>query len=267
MPGLVYPVPHVPMLGKGTILVNQFKNPADPLSLTSYLSLGNCIKLEVDLKDDIAELYQSINKNVSLIASALKKRQPNLVIEGTEFDAAHMALAMMAGSLTTLTQTVQTVVAEPLASATAQKKGMYFQTLIGNLDVSLPANTVVHQGGTPLVAGVDYQIADPVMGLIYFPLLGAVSEATAVTIDYKTLAATVPQVNAATLPYIAGRVLFDPDPTDGQKIGLSIWNVRLNPSTPLGMIADDYAKWSMKGMILDDSANHPDCPYWQATFY
>lgn len=263
MPGLLYPFPHVPMLGKGSILLNPTDANGNP---TGLIHLGNCHKLELDIKDDIAELYQSLNKSVSLIASALKKRQPSVAITGTEFDAIHMAIAMMAAGVVTTPLTVQNIVAEPLASATVTKKGKYFETVNPNLDVTLPANTAVKQGATVLVQGTDYQIADPVMGLIFFPANSAVVDTTAVTIDYITLAGTLTQVNAATQPYIQGAIVFDPDPTDGQKIALDIWKVRLNPNGPLGMIADDYGNWVMKGLILDDSANHPTCPYYQATF-
>src|SRR5690242_13572636 len=265
MPGLTYPIPHLPMLGKGSILIDIFDASGNPTK--SYLHLGNCHKLEIDIKDDIAELYQSLNKSVSLIATALKKRQPGIQITGTDFSSDLMAVVQMAGLKTQLVQTVQTITAEALLSATAARKGRYGRTLNGNLDVSLPANTVVHQGVTTLVQGTDYVIADPVIGLIYFPATSAVVEATAVTIDYKTLAATRDQVAPGTQPYVKCALHFDPDPTDGQKIAVDIWRMNFNPSGPVGFIADDYGNWQLKGMILDDTANHPLSPYGLETFY
>jgi hypothetical protein len=264
MPGLQYPVPHLPMLGKGSILFDVFDAAGNS---TGLQHLGNCTKLELDVKDDIATLFQSINKSVSLIASALKKREPSVSITGTDFSAEHMAIVMMAAGVVSNVQTVQTITAEALVGATPTKKGKFFRTLNGNLDVTLPANTVVHQGVGTLIQGTDYIIADAALGLIYFPLASAVIDTTAVTIDYKTLAATNKVVQGATQPYIKGRLLFDPDPTDGQKIAVDIWKVNLNPDGVLGLIADDYGNWSLKGMILDDTANHPSAPYYQATFF
>ena len=87
------------------------------------------------------------------------------------------------------------------------------------------------------------------------------AEATAVTIDYKTLAATRDQVAPGTQPYVKCALHFDPDPTDGQKIAVDIWRMNFNPSGPVGFIADDYGNWQLKGMILDDTANHPLSPY------
>jgi hypothetical protein len=264
MPGLLYPVPHLPMLGKGSILFDVFDANGNS---TGSQHLGNCTKLELDIKDDIATLFQSINKNVSLIASALKKREPSVSITGTDFSAAHMAIVLMAAGVVPLVGTVQTITVEPLAGASVTKKGKFFRTLNMNLDTTLPGNTVVHQGAGVLVQGTDYIIADAQLGLIYFPTTSAVIDTTAVTIDYKTLAVTNNQVNGGTQPYIKGKLTFDPDPTDGQKIALDIWNVNLNPNGALGLIADDYGNWSLKGMILDSTASHPTAPYFQATFF
>jgi hypothetical protein len=246
------------MLGKGSILFDVFDASGN---LTGSQHLGNCRKLEVEIKDDLAKLYQSLNKSVSLIATALKQREPTVHIEGTDFSAAHMAIVMMAAGVVPIIGTSATISAEPLASATATKKGKYFRTVNMNLDVSLPANTVVNQGGTPLVQGTDYVVADPVMGLIYFPSGSGVVDTTAVTINYKTLVATVNSVAPATQPYVKGKLTFVPDPTDGQKIGMDIWVVNLNPSGAVGFIADDYGNWTLTGSILDDTAHHPDSPY------
>jgi hypothetical protein len=117
------------------------------------------------------------------------------------------------------------------------------------------------------VQGTDYVIADPVIGLIYFPSTSAVVEATAVTIDYKTLVGTRDQVAPATQPYVKCALHFDPDPTDGQKIAVDIWRLNFNPNGPNGFIAEDYGNWTLKGMILDDTANHPLSPYGIQTFY
>jgi hypothetical protein len=246
------------MLGKGSILFDVFDASGN---LTGSQHLGNCRKLELEIKDDLAKLFQSINKNVSLIATALKQREPTVHIEGTDFSAAHMAIVMMAAGVVPIVGTVLTITAEALASASATKKGKYFRTLNMNLDVSMPANTVVHQGGTALIQGTDYVIADPVMGLIFFPSASAVVDTTAVTIDYKTLSATVNSVAPATQPHVQGKLTFNPDPTDGQKIGMDLWRVNLNPSGAVGFIADDYGNWSLTGTILDDTANHPASPY------
>jgi hypothetical protein len=263
MPGLKYPISHVPMLGKGSILFDIFD--ANGLS-TGLRHLGNCTKFELDLKDDIAELYQSLNKNVTLIATAVKKRQPKISLTGTDFSADHVAVVGMSTGKTTVSTTATAFTAEALISATvASPKGRYFRTLHMNIDVGTPP--VVKQGATTFVAGTDYVIADAVAGLIYIPLTSTIAVSTLTTIDYSTLVGSQDQVAGATVPFQQGHLLFVPDPVDGQKIGCDIWRVNLNPNGQMGLIADDYGNWTLDGNILDDTANHPTAPFYQFTFF
>jgi len=257
---LKYPVAHVPMLGKGSVLFDRFDASGNP---QGFIHLGNCSKFELDTKDEAAQLFQSINKVPSLIATALKKRTPTLAITGTDFSAAHMALAFMSAGKTTLAIAAGAVTGEALASATATKKGKFFPLASRSVD---PETVVLHQGGTSLVEGTDFLLADAIEGLVYFPSTGAVNDATAVTADYSTLAKSFDQVAGGTQPILQGRIRFIPDPSDGQKIGVEVWRCNLAPNGQIGLIADDYGNWTLDASILDDSANHPDAPYYLATF-
>jgi hypothetical protein len=265
MQPILYPVPHIPMLGKGSILLDIF----DPVSglPTGLQHLGNCTKFELDLKDDIAELYQSLNKNVTLIATAVKKRQPKIAITGTDFSSAHVAIAQMSGGKTTLAQTVQTITAETLIS-TAQAPnaiGRYFRAAQMNADgVGTPP--VLTSNAIVLVAGTDYVLVDPVQNLYYIPA-GSSIATHAVTITYHTLVGSFDQVAGATVPFVKGHILFVPDPVDGQKIGCDIWRVNLNPNGQFGLITEDYGNWTLDGNILDDTANHPAAPFYEYTFF
>lgn len=258
MSAIKYPVPHLPMLGKGSLLVDIFG--ADGFPTGSFQHLGNVDTVEQDIKDDKDELYQSINKTPSLIAVAVKKRQVMLTIKGTDFSSSHMAIAMMSAGVTELVIAATPVTGEALASATAIKKGRYFATSGRNLDPT----TVAIPG---LIAGTDFEVADAVQGIIYFPLTGAADDATAYAVNYTPIAATFEQVAAAVQPFVKGRLRFAPDPTDGQKIGVEWWHCNLSPNGKLGMIADKYGNWELEAMVLDDTANHPDSPYFLQTFY
>src|ERR1039457_474140 len=114
MPGIQYPVPHLPMLGKGSLLLDVFDASGN---LTGYQHLGNCTKVEQEIKDDKDELYQSINATPSLIATAVKKRAVTLTITGTDFSSDHMALAFMSAGKTSLVISAVPVSGEALASA------------------------------------------------------------------------------------------------------------------------------------------------------
>lgn len=265
MPGLKYPIPHVPMLGKGSILLDIFDLTTG--LPTGLQHLGNCTKFELDLKDDIAELYQSLNKTVTLVATALKKRQPKISITGTDFSSAHMAIAQMASGKTSVATTATTFTAEVLITAAQAPTaiGRYFRLAHGNVDnvgtpPALTSNSVL------LVAGTDYVVADAQLGLIYIPVGSSISTFS-VTCTYHTLVGSQDHVAGATLPFVQGHILFDPDPVDGQKVGCDIWRCNLHANGQIGLIADDYGNWSLDGEILDDTANHPSAPFYDYTFY
>ena len=261
---IVYPIPHVPMLGKGSVLLDVFDANGLP---TGFQHLGNCRKFELDLKDDIAELYQSINKSVTLIASALKKRQPKIVIEGTDFNSAHAAIFSMASAKSVLAQTAATITSEVLITAAQAPTaiGRFFRAAQINTDpTGVPP--VLTSNAVTLVAGTDYKLVDAAKSLYYIPA-GSSIATHSVTVTYNTLVGSFDQVAGATIPFVQGHLLFVPDPVDGQKIGCDIWRVNLNPSGQIGLIADDYGNWTLDGNILDDTANHASAPFYLYTFF
>lgn len=261
-----YPVAHVPMLGKGSILLDRF-DPVTGLP-TGFQHLGNCTKFEIDLKDDIAELYQSLNKNVTLIATAVKKRQPKISITGTDFSSDHVAIAQMSAGKTAVATTATTFTAEVLVTAAqaATAKGRFFRLLNGNVD-NVGTPPALTQNSVPLVAGTDYVVVDAQKGLIYFPITSSIDGTHSITCTYHTLVGSNDHVAGATIPFVQGHILFVPDPVDGQKIGCDIWRCNLNPNGQIGLIADDYGNWSLDGNILDDTANHPSAPFYDYTFF
>lgn len=268
MPGLKYPLAHVPMLGKGSILIDIF-DPTTGLP-TGLRHLGNCTKFEIDLKDDIAELYGSLNKSVSLIATAVKKRQPKISITGTDFSSDHIAIAQMSSGKTTVATSAATITAEQVISAaqTVNSVGRFFRLANNNVDGS-GTPPVLTQNSVTLVAGTDWILKDAQTGLIYIPIGSAidVSGTHNVTATYHTLVGSNDHVAAGTVPFQTGRIFFDPDPVDGQKIACDIWRANLNPNGQIGLIADDYGNWSLDGNILDDTANHPNAPFYEYTFF
>lgn len=263
MPGIKYPNPHVPMLGKGSILFDRFDANGLP---SGYMPFGNATKLELAHKDERAQLFQSLNKSASLIATGLKKRTVSLSIVGTDFRSDMLAIAMMSSGKTTLVGSVATITGEVLASATATKHGRYFALANRNID-NVTTPPVLTNNAVTLVVNTDYIVVDPIEGLIYFPTTSSVNDAFAVTATYHTLVASNDQVAGAVVPQVLGRLRFVPDPTDGQKLGLEAWRVNLYPSGQLGLIADDYGNWTLDGELLDDTANHPLSPYYLQTFY
>jgi hypothetical protein len=265
---LQYQLQPVPMLGKGLLLLDRLDVNGN---LTGAMPLGNVTKFGIEPKDDLAEQYSSMNASASLIATALKKRQVKVNITGTDYKSEVLAVAMMAGGITPLAVAGASIVSEPLASATSTKKRRYFQTKNRNLDPATGYSTVVLKGGsagsTVYVIGTDFEVADPVQGLIYIPDGSSVDEAHALTLDYHTLVATFDTVAGATVARVTAKLTFSPDPTDGQKIGIEVWRVNFNPTGTQEFIADDYGNWQLEGLVLNDSVNHPNDPFYLATFY
>lgn len=260
---IVYPVPHLPMLGKGSVLLDIFDSNGNP---TGFRHLGNATKFEIQLKDEMAELYQSINKSVTLIASALKKRQGVVSIVGTDFSSVHGVITQMAAAKTSLTTTTTPITNETLisAAATANCLGRYFRTANPNIGTL----TDLKQNSIALTANTDYVLADALHGVIYIPLTSTINTGgtEAVTADYTPLAGSFDQVAAATVPFQKGHILFVPDPVDGQHITVDVWQVNLHPNGQMGLIADDYGNWELEGDILDNTAATPNAPFYQLTY-
>jgi hypothetical protein len=258
MQPLVYQLPHVPVLGKGLVMFDRFDANGLPTGLYPF---GNCTKLEVEPKDDIAELYESINSASNLIATALKKRQVKISITGTDFKSDVLALVLMSASGKSVNVTAAgTITAEVLVSATATHANRYHQFANMNVD-NVVTPPVLTNNAVVLVAGVDYVVADPTQGLVWFPATTSALDGHATTATYKTLVGSNDQIAAYVAPQLTGRLKFSPDPTDGAKTGLDAWRVNLSPSGNLGVIADDYGNWTLEGLVLDDSVLHPLSPY------
>lgn len=265
---LQYQLANVPMLGKGMILLDRLDaNGAG----TGLMPIGNATKFGIEPKDDIAELYGSMNASSTLLATALKKRQVKINITGTDYKSDVQAIAMMSAGKSVLAVAGASIVAEPLASVTASKLGRYFMTLHRNIDPASNYATVVLKGGvagtTVYAIGTDFQVADPVQGLIFIPPTSGVDVAHALTLDYHTLVATFDQVSGASVARITAKLVFSPDPTDGQRLGLEVWKVNFSPTGQHEFIADDYGNWQLEGLVLDDTVNHPAQPLYAATFY
>jgi hypothetical protein len=250
------------MLGKGLVMFDQFDANGLP---TGFMAVGNATKFGAETKDDIAEQYGSINANAALIATALKKRQIKMTIEGTDFKSDVMALALMGGSKTIVSTAAATVTAEQLVSATATHAGRFFYTQKMNID-NTATPPVLTNGVTVLVEGTDYLCVDTESGAFYFPVTTSAVDGSATTITYHTVVGSQDVVAMGTKPQLTGALKFSPDPTDGQKIGLDIWKLNLSPTGTIQFIADEYGNWSMDGLVLDDSVAHPTEPFGHATF-
>jgi hypothetical protein len=263
MQPLQYQLPTVPLLGKGMILLDRYDAAGLP---TGALAMGNATKFGFDTKDDIAEQYSSMNASSNLLHTALKKRQVKISITGTEFSPDVLAIPMMSAGKSALAVAAGTVTAEVLVSATARHANRYFRTTSRNID-NVTIAPVLTNNSNVLAAGTDYIVVDPVQGLIYFPPGTTAVDTHPTTITYHTLVGTFSQIAGAVSPVVTAKLIFSPDPTDGQKIGVEVWKVNFSPTGTMEFIADDYGNWQLDGLVLDDTANHPTAPFYDLTYY
>lgn len=260
MEGIQYQVNHAPLLGKGSVLLDQFSG-GSPTG--KFVHLGNCNKFEIEPKDDMAELYQSLYSSPTKIAQAVKKRDIKVTIEGTDFSFDHAAIFSITGGKATRSQTGAAVAGEVVISAaqTANCLGRYFQVA----DFPIATWTDLKQGVTTLVNGTDYKVLDDTHGIIYIPVGSAINTAgtQAVTADYTSATSSVDEVDGHTINFVQGHILFIPDPADGINIQADVWRVNLTQNGKIGLISDEYGNWTLEGSCLDDTANHPNNPFYR----
>lgn len=261
--GVQYQIPHEVLLGKGSVLLDRFSN-GSPTGVFTHL--GNCSKFEISPKDDKADLYQSLYPSPTKIAEAVKKRDIMISIEGTDFSADHAALFGISSGVGTVSQTTGAVTAETVVSAaqTANAKGRYFR--VANWPVQ--AWTDLKQGAVTLVSGTDYVVVDLTHGIIYIPLTSAIDTTgtTAITADYTKATASYKTVAGHTVNFVQGHILFVPDPADGDSITADVWRVNLTQNGKIGLISDEYGNWTLEGSALDDTANHPNSPFYLLSY-
>jgi hypothetical protein len=262
MTAINYPLPFVPMLGKGLVSIAKIINGVTQ----GFYPIGNSTKLELEPKDDIAEQYESVNASASLIATALKKRQIKIAITGTDFKDDVMDLVLMGNGKSTVATTATTFTAEVLVpAAVGTHKGRYFRTAHRNVD-AVGTRPVLTNNSVTLVDGTDWILVDGVQGVIYFPANTSAVDGDATTITYHTLVGSQTEVAGGVSPTIPCALWFSPDPTDGQKIELDVWHMNLSPTGQIGLISDDYGNWQLEGLVLGDYVNHPTQPFYRATF-
>jgi hypothetical protein len=182
---------------------------------------------------------------------------------GDEFTPANLALAMM-GKVTQSAAQVATPVTGETLTTSAIKGGFYKTAKLGPITA-----VTVNQSGTPLVAGVDYTVHNPEVGIIHIlPTSATVTNGSTLTVSYTptAYAAGLQVVAGGTDMVIEGAVMFVPDPTTGPKLLLEVWDVSVTPEGALGLISEDFAQLSLTMAIQADAMNHPNEPLYRITY-
>lgn len=245
------------LVGKGQLFFDRFD--ANGVS-TGFKHLGNVETLEISQADTKLQKFSSMTHGAPLLKEVLTKRIVTLTIKGDEFHPDNLAL-VTTGTVSTLVQPATAVVAE--AGPLTTVPGNYYQ-----LQKAGPATAIAVKFGVATgVLGTDYEITTNGKGVIIHILPGT-TQTGAVTTDYTPTAYTStsgpPVVSSGVVGVIQGAVKFIGDPTTGPAYNVDVWHVNVSPNGAIGLISDDFASLSLTMEVLDDSANHPASPLYQA---
>jgi hypothetical protein len=242
------------LLGKGKVYFDRFDD-GDP---TGERFLGNCTSLEMSHTDELKEKYSSCSPSSPLLKSVNIRRTMEFTLVLDEFSKENVALALM-GTNTVLAQGAGGPVS-PHQDVVGVKQGCFYD--LGKRNIKSVA--VKKSGGTPTyVVDEDYTV-DAVSGRIYIVPAGDITDGYDLEVTYSWDADTSPVIRAGVSNVIEGFLRFIGDPACGPAYEVQVWKVSVTRDGAIGLISDDYANFTLKGKVLDDSVNHEDEPYFLA---
>jgi hypothetical protein len=244
------------LLGRGKVYFDRFDATSNP---TGLRFVGEADKLELTATATTKDYFTMTKSASTKMAQNITQQTHEFTLQLREFTAQNLALALLGDSVV-LTQT-QATVADELLSPKALP-GLVYKT--ANRNISAVTATT---GVTPLVAGTDYEVLDPQLGLIHvLPGTTALDGTKPFTAAYTAAAiAAGTQVQAGTASKIEGKLVYVSDPANGPSYDVEVWRIRFQPSGAIALITDDYSNIPLKGEALDDSNNHPEQPLYRLT--
>lgn len=252
MPALaVAPNPANLLLGRGKVFFDRFLT--NTTTKTGELDLGNVTTFEVTPSVQVKDKYESMDPSSLLYQRGVTRQDVKLKVTGDEFALANLA-AVLLGNQAQLVQSSGTTTAGVLTALPVN--GAWYPT--GQRDITV---TDVKQGSVTGVLGTDYNV-DLVGGRIQIFTNGAFAPATSTTWDGTQAAVTYNMVQGATVGTVDGYLRFVGNPIKGPTFEVECWHCSFTPTGNLSLIADDFGNWTLDGMLIADSADHPSEPYY-----
>lgn len=253
-PNVIAPNPALCMLGRGIIYFDPFAPGST--TRTGIQDLGNCTSFEIEPKVEIKEKYESRDPASSLYARGVTRETFSLKVTGDEFSIDNLIRVLLGQSFTLTGATGGTVAAETITPSGGAILGRYYDLAHRNVT----ALTDVKQGSTTLVLGTDYT-ADLVRGRIYLlPTSVTITPGSALTADYTWGAYTYSGLAMGAVGTVDGYMNFRGNPVKGPVYEGEWWHVSFTPTGQLGFIADDFGNWTLEGLVIADTVNHPSEP-------
>lgn len=247
------PNPANVMLGRGKLYFDKFV--PGTTTRQGEQALGNCTSLEVEVKPEVKEKYESMDKASSLYSRGVTRETVSIKIVGDEFTPDNLANVLL-GNIETISAPGATVAAETITPSGGPIVGRYYATAFRNLT----ALTSLEQGTTPLVLGTDYTV-DLLRGRIYLlPSSTAILPTTPIVASYTYAEYSYTAIAIATQGTIDGYLRYESDNIKGGNYDGEWWHVSFIPSGGLAFIADDYGSFTLEGECIADAVNHPNEP-------
>lgn len=237
------------LYGKGQILFQR-------TGTTGLLHLGNVPDFGINAEVTKEEHYGSMTGTNAIDKTRIKQKAAKSTISLEELSAENINLAWLGDSIAETTQSASTLADEAVTTIA----GKYVE--IGSIALSDVVVKTAAEGDV-LVVGTDYDII-PEAGLIREIEGGLIASNTAyvsATVPEKTLSGINALVSATT----EGKLFFIGIPEDGPAMKVEGWKVALTISGEIKLISDGISAIPMEAEYLDDSANHPDNPFFLAT--
>ncbi len=244
------PSPSNVFLGRGAVMFDRHVGGLR----NGFKHFGNCDTFALGIETEKLTMKDFTQQTTANYAEVLTSTNVNLSISGFELDAENAAIALL-GNTALLSQSAGTVTTETLVPATyTGVKGKFFNTAFVKISA-----VIVRQGATVLTLGTDYAIFNALAGVIHIlPTSPTVVDGTIITIDYTravvNAASDIRQVYGAVLAECVGTLQFVSNNATGQNQRLTVWKASLTPNGELGLISEEFGKWTLSGTALNDSA-------------
>jgi len=246
------------LLGRGQVYIDRL----DPTTGArgGQLFSGDVKQFLLSGAEETIKEYSSVTPDSPLVASASLQREVTLELTMTEVEQKKLAIALF-GTAATLTQTSGSFgsgAGDALGAAAFVCKGGYWYPLAsGKRNIS--AVTIKHTtiSGTTVSAS-DYEV-DGVNGMI-FVKAGGGGDNKVLFVECTYGADTRLDVSVFDAN-VTAYVRFQGDPAQGPACGAEFWKVVFSPEGGLDLIGTEFAKFPLKGSVLNDAPNHPTQPY------
>jgi len=234
---------------------------ADGSFNNQWRHLGNVDKVDLTPAADTKDKTSSMTGLRALLASTVVGLNLEVSLELTEFDPENLALALL-GDASTLTQSDISRDGASLNGGVAISFGVWYPLFATDGDEDPAINPFVLRvsdgSTTSSLEGTDYEV-NRAAGLIRILESGALTEAISTwrgSIPGYDSADGLKKVSMLSNGKILGRVRFisADDLLQGPKDNYVFYKCQLTPDGAIGLISDDYAAFTLKCKILQDTA-------------